>query len=86
MRFEGIIRNKCLLEPAFNNNDVAIVFIANKQNIGEIVTSIASIVDCTDGKEKLDIIILHNELDYYDEEMINHFAQTVGKNIVIHFI
>lgn len=83
MRFEDTIENVCLLEPAYDNNQPAIVFISNHEEFCKTITTIASLVAHSNRENGIDIVILHSDLDYYDEQMVEHFANQQPDNIMI---
>ena len=57
MEFRDSIKNLCLLEPVYENNGAAVVFISNQDKLGETVTTISSMVEQSSEKNKWDIIV-----------------------------
>ncbi len=83
MEFENTINNICMLEPVFDNKKTAVVLITNHEEIGNAVATISSMIDCSNKEDIWDIVILHNDCDYYDEEMIHYYRKKHRENVSI---
>ncbi len=80
MEYKDEMKNMCFLPPAFGR-DVAIVLISSKKKLYDTAATIASIVDNSVETETYDILVLHDNLDYYDEDALMHI--NTRKNISI---
>lgn len=83
MEFENTINNLCMLEPVFDNKKTAVVLITNHEEIGNAAATISSMIDCSNKEDIWDIVILHNDCDYYDEEMIHYYREKLRENVSI---
>ena len=82
MEFLDDVNNLCLLEPTFDDKN-AIVLITGKHELCDSVVSLASIIENASRKNKYDIIIIHDDLDYYDEDAIKHMCEKTDSNIEV---
>lgn len=84
MDYRSEVKDVSFLKPQFAENNIPIIFSCDKDNISEVAVSVSSIIYNSSERYNYDIIILHNDLDIYDEDM---FMEIEGrkKNINVRF-
>lgn len=86
MDYRSEVKDVSFLEPQYANNNIPVIFSCCKDNVSEVAVSIASIIRNSDIRYNYDIVVLHNDLELYDEDMIIHIEGLIEKeNITLRF-